>query len=82
MKRYVVQVLLGLVMALLTFQLGHMANGAWIDCLIPGMLLAIAATGNVHAWPVWMAAFGNFIFYFVLSWLVAAMWMRFGHKPR
>jgi hypothetical protein len=69
MRRYLLQALLGLVAAALTFDLSHLSvnAGAVVICLFPGMLMAMAITGNVHAWPIWIAALGNFLFYFLLT---------------
>lgn len=33
------------------------------DVLFPGVLISFAFSGNVHAWPLWLAALGNFVFY-------------------
>jgi hypothetical protein len=41
--------------------------------LIPGFFLSIAVSGNVHAFPLSLAALGNFLFWLVLCWLVAAL---------
>jgi hypothetical protein len=54
--------LLGLVAAALTFDLSHLADSAAVICLIPGMLVAMVIAGNVHAWPVWIAALETFSF--------------------
>jgi hypothetical protein len=42
--------------------------------LLPGEVCAIAASGNIHAWHLWTAAAGNFIFYFAVTWLVSKLW--------
>jgi hypothetical protein len=82
MRRYfiVLGVLLGLVAAASTFELEHLASSPAVILLMPGMLVAIVAAGNVHAWPVWIAALGNFVFYFLLIWLAAAIWAKVGAK--
>ena len=65
-----------------TFALGHLSDGPWVLCLMPGMLAAIIVAGNAHAWPVWIAALGNFLFYFLLTWLVTAVWVKLKRKLR
>jgi hypothetical protein len=37
--------------------------------LLPGIIGAGAASGNVHAWPLWIAAGLNMSIYFVIGWL-------------
>ena len=37
--------------------------------LVPGIIGAGAVSGNVHAWPLWMAAAINMLIYFVAGWL-------------
>ncbi len=34
--------------------------------LFPGMLISMAGTGTVHAWPLGVAGVANLLFYFVL----------------
>jgi hypothetical protein len=82
MRRYliVLGVLLGLVAAASTFELEHLASSPAVIFLMPGMLVAIVAAGNVHVWPVWIAALGNFVFYFLFIWLAAAIWAKVGAK--
>ena len=41
--------------------------------LFPGILGAIALSGNVHALHLWIATIWNFIFYFLLCWAIAAL---------
>jgi hypothetical protein len=40
------------------------------------MIAAIALSGNVHAFPIWVAACGSFLFYFFLLWLATAVWKK------
>ena len=79
MSKYGIQTLMGLVAGVLTFGLGHFADGPWIVSLIPGMLIGAAITGSVHAWPVWIAALANFLVYFLMTWLVVGLWRRLTH---
>jgi hypothetical protein len=37
--------------------------------LFPGIIGAGAISGNVHAWPPWIAAGLNMSIYFVIGWL-------------
>jgi len=82
MRNYIIvlQVLLGLIAAACTFDLARLADSPVVFGLMPGMLIAIVVTGNVHAWPEWVAASGNFLFYFFLTWLVAAIWNKVRRK--
>jgi len=48
-----------------------MSNLLW-----PGLICAFAASGNIHAWPLWIAAVGNFIFYFSITWAINVLWRR------
>jgi hypothetical protein len=48
--------------------------------LTPGMLAAAIVTGNIHAWPVWIAALGNFVFHFLLTWPVATIFVKLKRK--
>jgi len=71
------QLLGGVITALLTLNIGSLstlsanpllafAQEVAVCFLFPGLIISIAAAGNVHAFPLWLAATGNFIFYFVL----------------
>jgi hypothetical protein len=82
MKNYLtaVQLLLGLIAAACTFELDHLADSPLFFGLMPGMVVAMAVTRNVHAWPEWLAALSNFSFYFFLTWLVAAIWKKVRRK--
>lgn len=41
--------------------------------LLPGILGAIALSGNAHTFHLWIASIWNFIFYFLLCWAIAAL---------
>ena len=69
------QTLLGAVAAASTFS-NHLLDSPVVLLLMPGMVAAIALSGNVHAFPIWVAACGNFLFYFFLLWLVPAVWKK------
>lgn len=38
--------------------------------VLPGIVGAEAVSGNIHAWPLWLAAAINLAIYFVVGWLV------------
>jgi len=40
--------------------------------LMPGLLVSVALAGNVHTYQAGPAAMGNFIFYFVVAWILRA----------
>jgi hypothetical protein len=49
--------------------------------LLPGIIGAGAATGNVHAWPLWVAAGLNMSIYFAIGWLSCWIGMKlFGSR--
>jgi hypothetical protein len=41
--------------------------------VVPGVLLSIAVTGNIHAFPLWIAAAGNFAFWIAICWVLGAL---------
>src|SRR6185312_9580844 len=45
------------------------------NLLWPGLICAFAASGNVHAWHLWIAAIGNFFFYSGITWMICAIWL-------
>lgn len=45
--------------------------------LVPGIIGAGALSGNVHAWPLWIAAGINMLIYFVAGWLACWAVMSF-----
>jgi hypothetical protein len=47
----------------------RMVQKCTLVLLLPGIIGAGAATGNVHAWPLWVAAALNMSIYFVIGWL-------------
>lgn len=52
------------------------AQRALFALLVPGIIGAGAVSGNVHAWPLWIAAGINMLIYFVAGWL--ACWAVMG----
>lgn len=47
-----------------------------VALLVPGMIGAAAASGNVHAWPMWLAAGLNMALYFAIGWLACWVGLR------
>lgn len=41
--------------------------------LMPGLTCAFAVSGNAHAFHLWIAALGNFVFYFALCGIVVRL---------
>ena len=46
--------------------------------LLPGLVISVAVAGNVHTYEAGPATMGNFIFYFVVTYVCAVVW----HKRR
>ena len=69
----------GVLSYLLLEDVGHLPY--WTPAvLIPGMILGIAVSGNVHAFSTWASALGNFLFYFGVVYLVNAIRQRFSSR--
>ena len=47
-----------------------------VALLLPGIFGAGAASGNVHAWPIWVAAGLNAVLYFVVGWVACWIGLR------
>jgi tellurite resistance protein TehA-like permease len=45
------------------------AQAAAFAFLMPGLTCAFAFSGNAHAFHLWIAALGNFVFYFASCWI-------------
>jgi len=72
--------LAGCTMAAATLGLEGLRLGRVVFLLIPGFILAIAVSGNVHAFPLSVAAIGNFVFWLLLVWLVGSLIAKFGRR--
>ena len=83
-KNLIIAALLGLVPAIVTLAVEHIAHpstnplvyeiqGAALVLLFPGMLGSMAVSGNVHAFHLWVAAVCNFVLYFLLCWAITAL---------
>jgi hypothetical protein len=66
---------LGLLMIHLPDRVGAAAVFA-----LPGAIIAIIASGNVHVFNTWVVVAGNFAFYFAVSNLVWWLWERHTRK--
>jgi hypothetical protein len=96
-KNLLIAVLLGCIPAAFTLGYASIAvpssipvlaaiQKAGATLLFPGILGAIAVSGNVHAFHLWVAAIWNFLFYFLLTSAIAALIgtvrRRFGASQR
>ncbi len=59
--------------AALTIALEHHDVGFAVSLLVPGLIASMAIAGNVHAFPLGVAAIVNFVFYFLLCWTAGAL---------
>jgi hypothetical protein len=50
--------------------------------LFPGMIGAMALSGNVHAWYLWAAAAINAMIYFSLAWLIYGLAARLRRRAK
>ena len=70
--RYRIAMVVGSAFGLSTFFLKNVEG--WgrflIVLLFPGMFASMALSGNVHAFPLWLAAVANSLFYFGLTLLI------------
>jgi hypothetical protein len=44
--------------------------------LLPGAVVAIIVSGNVHVFSTWALSLGNGLFYFGISYLLFALWKK------
>ena len=44
--------------------------------LLPGLVVSLAVAGNVHTYGAAPAVMGNFVFYFVVTYICAVVWQR------
>jgi len=78
-----IALLLAGVVASLTMMLQHVPLPFFLVFFtIPGIIGSMALSGNVHAFPLWLAAWINFVLYLLLVLAVGAIirallrWMR------
>ena len=79
-KTLLICALIGGIFGLMTLDLEGMSNFAEILFLIPGMLMAMVFSGNVHVFESWIAAIANWLFYFLLCWVVTSIWHRLRNR--
>jgi hypothetical protein len=76
-KNLLIAALLACIPAALTLGLESASAGTFgktgTALLFPGILGAIALSGNAHAFHLWIASIWNFIFYFLLCWALVAL---------
>ena len=53
------------------------AGQVFVFLLLPGLIGSMAISGNVHAFPLWVAAIINILFYFGLVWILGVVWTKF-----
>ena len=92
-KRFLAGVLVGCVAAALTFDINILSRLSSIELfdmiqffgrvlVVPGVLLSIALSGNVHAFPLWIAAAGNLLFWIAACWMLGALFGMLQHRKR
>lgn len=92
-KRFLTGIVVGCVAAALSFDVRTLSKLSSIELfdmiqffgrvlVVPGILLSIAVSGNVHAFPLWMAAAGNFAFWIAACWLVGAVFTKLEQRKR
>jgi hypothetical protein len=54
--------------------------GFLVPFLVPGMLVAVMLSGNVHAFPMWIAALANAILYYSIVQIVWSTRLIFRRK--
>jgi uncharacterized membrane protein len=83
-KSVLVPLGIGCLFAALTFEISaftfHSSHSSFsaalhfiLVSLMPGIFCSMAASGNVHAFHLWVAALANFVLYFALSWSVIGL---------
>ena len=83
-KALMVGAVVGTAMAVATLELQHFVTVFAVYLLIPGVLFSAAISGNVHAFPLSIAAAGNFLFWLLVCWGVGSLIakIRRGRAPR
>jgi len=92
-KRLLAGIAVGCLSAVLSFDVHALSKLSSIELfdmieffgrvlVVPGVLLAIAVTGSVHGFPLWITAVGNFAFWVAACWLLGALYSRLQQRKR
>jgi hypothetical protein len=87
--RLICSLLVGFAFALLTWlifgnhiHLHHVGAGleylGWVITIVslPGLFTGVAVSGNIHGGGIGLAVLGNFLFYFVATYIILTIWER------
>jgi hypothetical protein len=92
-KRFLAGIVVGCAAAALSFDVHTLSRFSSIELLdmiqffgrvlvVPGIVLSIAINGNVHGFPLWIAAAANFVFWIVACWLLGALFSMLEERRR
>jgi len=92
-KRFLAGVAVGCVAALLSFDvhsLSRLSSFELFDMIqffgrvmvVPGVMLSIAISGNVHMFPLWVAAAGNLAFWIAACWMLGTLYGTVRERKR
>jgi hypothetical protein len=62
----IIAIIFGATVATATLMIESLSSSQLVFILIPGLIASMAVSGNVHAFPLWIAALVNFGFYFLI----------------
>jgi len=77
----IVGLVLGVGMAAATLALEQLASSWIVILLFPGLLFSMIVSGNVHAFPLSIAAIGNLLFWLVICWLIGWLIAELRGRP-
>lgn len=92
-KRFAVGVVVGCLAAALTFDVHILSRLSSIELfdmiqffgrvlVVPGVLASIALSGNVHAFPLWIAAVANLAFWIGACWVLGMLYNKLQERKR
>ncbi len=92
-KRFLAGVLVGCLAAALSFDVHVLSRMSPVELfgiieffgrvlVIPGVLLSIVLSGNVHAFPLWPAAAANCAFWIAACWMLGALYTKLEARRR
>lgn len=92
-KRFLAGIALGALAAALSYDVHALTKLSSIELfdmieffgrvlVVPGVLLAIAVTGGIHGFPLWITAAGNFVFWVAACWLLGTLYARLEQRKR